>query len=338
MTPEFEAAALAVGTVTVTGVAGAAGLWLVARRHAVVAAALSPAMVVAAMGAGVLVTARAMFLSEHDIGVVLIVLVAALPIALVLGTWLAMQMRSLIQKAADEYAARSAAVEVEQARRDLVAGVSHDLRTPLAGIRAMAESLEDGVAADPPHYLARIRAEVDRMDTMVGNLLDLSRLQSGGQRLRRETVDLRDLVSDVVASARIVGERSGVCVTGSAPAQVLVDGDPELLGRAVANLLANAVRHTPSGGSVTVTVSGGPDQVAVAVADGCGGIPDDVAAKVFDAGFRGSSARTPAEGASGGLGLALVREIATAHAGSVEVANVGPGCRFTFTVPVTPPG
>ncbi len=333
MTPELEAAALAVGTVTVTGVAGAAGLWVACRRHPAVAAALAPAMVVAAMGAGIWVTARAMFLSEHDIGVVLIVLGAALPIALALGTWLAMQMRSLTQEAAEEAAARAAALEVEQARRDLVAGVSHDLRTPLAGIRAMAESLEDGVAADPPHYLARIRTEVDRMDTMVGNLLELSRLQSGGQRLRRETVDLRDLVSDVVASARIVGERDGVCVTGQAPHPVLVAGDTELLGRAVANLLSNAVRHTPAGGSVAVSVDDRDGTGSVTVADGCGGIPDDDLPRVFDAGFRGSRARTPAEGASGGLGLALVREVVAAHGGEVDVVNEPPGCRFTVRLP-----
>lgn len=333
MAPELEAAALAVGTVTVTGVAGAAGLWVAFRRRPAVAAALAPAMVVAAMGAGIWVTARAMFLSEHDIGVVLIVLAAALPIALALGTWLAMQMRSLTQEAAEEAAARAAALEVEQARRDLVAGVSHDLRTPLAGIRAMAESLEDGVAADPPHYLARIRAEVDRMDTMVGNLLDLSRLQSGGQRLREETVDLRDLVSDVVASARIVGEREGVCVTGEAPHPVLVAGDTELLGRAVANLLSNAVRHTPAGGAVAVSVDDRDGVATVTVADGCGGIPTDDLPRVFDAGFRGSRARTPAEGASGGLGLALVREVVAAHGGEVGVVNEPPGCRFTVTLP-----
>lgn len=340
MAPELEAASLALGTVLVTGGAGAAGLWALGRRRPVVAAALAPAMVVAAMAAGVWVTARAMFLSEHDIGVVLIVLGSALPIALGLGTWLAMGMRSLTQRAAEEAAERAAALEVEGARRDLVAGVSHDLRTPLAGIRAMAESLEDGVATDPAHYLARIRAEVDRMDTMVGNLLDLSRLQSGGRTLRHETVDLRDLVSDVVASARIVGEREGVCVTGTAPEPVLVGGDPELLGRAVANLLANAIRHTPSGGAVSVSVAETGGLARVSVADACGGIPDDVLPRVFDAGFRGSSARTPTEGASGGLGLALVREVAVAHGGEVSVVNDGPGCRFTLALPagLTPPG
>lgn len=333
MAPELEAATLALATVLVTGVAGAGALWALGRRRPVAAAALAPAMVVAAMGAGVWVTARAMFLSEHDIGVVLIVLGSALPIALGLGTWLAMGMRSLTQRAAEEAAERTAALEVEQARRDLVAGVSHDLRTPLAGIRAMAESLEDGVATDPAHYLARIRAEVDRMDTMVGNLLDLSRLQSGGRQLRHDTVDLRDLVSDIVASARIVGEREGVCVTGTAPDPVLVDGDPQLLGRAVANLLANAVRHTPAGGSVAVTVTGTDGRARVSVTDACGGIPDDVLPRVFDAGFRGSSARTPTDGASGGLGLALVREVALAHHGDVTVANEGPGCRFTVSLP-----
>ena len=336
MRPELEAGALALGTVLVTGVVGAGLVWWLGRRRPALAAVLAPAVLVVAMGAGILVTARAMFLSEHDVGVVVVVLAAAVPIALGLGVWLARSIRSLAMDAAEQTAARAAAVEVERARRELVAGVSHDLRTPLAGIRAMAESLEDGVAADPPHYFARIRAEVDRMDAMVGNLLDLSRLQSGGQRLRREPVDLRDLVSDLVASARIVGERSGVCVTGTAPEPVLVEGDPELLARALANLLSNAVRHTASGRSVTVTVSAVAGRAEVAVADGCGGIPADVLPRVFEAGFRGATARTPTEGASGGLGLALVREVVTAHGGEVAVVNADGGCRFTMTLPRRP--
>jgi signal transduction histidine kinase len=338
MSPDLEAATLAAGTVLTAGVIGSAFVWVVARRRPQVAAVLAPVVLLAAMGSGVLVTTRAMFLSKHDFGVVVIVLAAALPVAIGLGIWLSSTVRRLTQHAAEQRAAADAAAEVEGARRDLVAGVSHDLRTPLAGIRAMAESLEDGVAKDPAHYLSRIRAEVDRMDAMVGSLLDLSRLQSGAQHLRRETVDLHDVVSDSVASARLVGERGGVSVTGAASRPLLVTGDPELLGRALGNLLSNGLRHTPEGGAVDVSalMHPGTSSCSITVTDGCGGIAPETLRKVFDVGFRGESARTPNAGASAGLGLALVREVATAHGGSVSVSNVAAGCRFTLTLPADP--
>ncbi len=343
MSPDLEAATLAAGTVLTAGVIGAAFVWAIARQRPPVAAVLAPVVLLAAMGAGVLVTARAMFLNKHDFGVVVIVLAAALPVAIGLGIWLSSTIRRLTQDAAEQSAAAAAAAEVEGARRDLVAGVSHDLRTPLAGIRAMAESLEDGVAKDPAHYLSRIRAEVDRMDAMVGTLLDLARLQSGGQHLRRETVDLHDIVSDSVASARLVGERTGIAVTGAATRPLLVTGDAELLGRALGNLLSNALRHTPAGGSVDVSARVDPatHSCAITVSDGCGGIDPATLAKVFDVGFRGEAARTPNASASAGLGLALVREVATAHGGTVAVRNVErdhatEGCRFTLTLPADP--
>ncbi|MEZ5096460.1 MAG: HAMP domain-containing sensor histidine kinase, partial [Nocardioides sp.] len=332
MAPELEAAVVAAGTVAATGALGALAVWRLGRRRPTLAAATGPAVIVVAVAAGVLVTARAMLINQHDVGVIVTALAAALPVALVIGGWLAARLRELAQRAADEAAARATASELEQARRDLVAGVSHDLRTPLAGIRAMAESLEDGVADDPPHYLARIRAEVDRMDTMVGNLLDLSRLQGSGQALRRDPVDLHDLVSDAVASARLVGERSQVCVTGAGDRPLHVTGDGQLISRAVANLLTNAVRHTPAGSSVTVTAHAVDGAARIEVADGCGGFPRDVLPLVCDAGFRGEAARTPTAGVGAGLGLALVREIALAHCGDVSVANIDGGCRFVMTL------
>jgi signal transduction histidine kinase len=337
MSPDVESAArLAVGAVAAVGAVGAGGVLLIGRRLPGLAAVLTPLVVLAATGAGVLATAKKMELTEENASsLVTVVLIAVLPIAGLVGWWMANSIGRLSRQAADEVAARQAAAQIEMARRDLVAGVSHDLRTPLAGIRAMAESLEDGVAQDPPHYLARIRVEVDRMDAMVRNLLELSRLQAGRSRLRQEPVDLYDLVSDTVASARLVGERASVSVTGSAPNPLVVTGDPELLARGVSNLVSNAVRHTPAGGVVTVDGRVVGSSIELSVEDECGGIDPVHLSRVFEAGFRGPEARTPGEDVGAGLGLALVSEICSAHGGRISVSNVAGGCRFVVDLPIS---
>jgi signal transduction histidine kinase len=335
MSPEVRyAASLAVIAVIGVGSLGALAVWITGRRQPGLAAILAPLVVAAAVGAGVLATAKKMVLTEANAAsLVTVVVVAVLPIAVLVGWWMSRSISKLSRKAADEAAARAASAQVEKARRDLVAGVSHDLRTPLAGIRAMAESLEDGVAQDPSHYLGRIRAEVDRMDSMVRNLLELSRLQAGSGRLRREPVDLHDLVSDTVASARPVGERAGVQVDGAASRRLVVHGDPELLARCMANLVSNAVRHTSSGGTVVVEGQANGKAIEISVTDQCGGIDPKHLDRVFEAGFRGAAARTPGEDVGAGLGLALVQEITIAHGGDVRVKNVPNGCRFTISLP-----
>jgi signal transduction histidine kinase len=224
--------------------------------------------------------------------------------------------------------------EAEAARRQLVAWISHDLRTPLAGIRAMTEALEDGVVSEPGEvavYAKQIALEADHLSKLVDDLFQLSRITAGALNLPMHDVALADVVSDVVAASRPVAARQGVELRADARAWPVVKGsDPELM-RVVRNLVSNAIRHTPEGGSVAVQVDVDGPEAVVRVDDACGGIPDDVLPQVFDVGFRGSSARNPS---GAGLGLSIARGLVDAHHGRIGVQNHGPGCRFEVRLPL----
>jgi signal transduction histidine kinase len=222
---------------------------------------------------------------------------------------------------------------LEQSRRQLVAWVSHDLRTPLAGLRAMAEALEDGLAADPPRYHKQIRAEAERLATLVDDLFVLSRIHAGAPQLSPDQIALDDLVSDVLASTEALARERGIRLDGKATGQVTVRADPRELSRALTNLLANAIRHTPPGGRVSVEARPEDGDALLAVSDGCGGIPEADLPHVFDLAWRGTDARSPAPGSGAGLGLAIVRGIVEAHRGTVRVANTGAGCCFEMRMP-----
>lgn len=335
MGPELQVLVLSALTAAVVGAAGALVVIATARRSVRTAVLVSPLVVVASVAVGVLVSARAMFLSPHDLSVVLLVLAAAVPVALVFGVVAARRVHALDRQAVQEAAARRRDREVEDSRREMVAWVSHDLRTPLAGIRAMAESLEDGVATDPGRYHARIRAEADRMALMVDDLLALSRIQSGTLRLAREQVSLADLVSDTLASAQPLAATHRVHLRGGAEGAVRASVDARELSRALTNLVVNAVRHTPPDGTVVVRARHDDVAAVVTVADGCGGIAAADLPRLFEPGWRGSGARTPGEGTGAGLGLAIVRGVVEAHGGDVDVVNVEGGCRFEVRIPVS---
>jgi signal transduction histidine kinase len=258
-----------------------------------------------------------------------------------LATQLEQVHRDLAHTAERLAASRERESALERSRRELVAWVSHDLRTPLAGLRAMAEALEDGVADAPEQYYKQIRAEVDRLASMVDDLFALSRMQAGSFAIDSESLTLDDLVSDVVAALSPLARRNGVELVGSAGPPLRIVGSASELNRAITNLVANAIRHTPGGGEVEVRVgaasgSAAESMASVSVRDGCGGIPDETLARVFEVGFRGEPARTPRADESGGagLGLAIVRGIVAAHHGEVEAHNVGDGCEFTISLPV----
>jgi signal transduction histidine kinase len=197
----------------------------------------------------------------------------------------------------------------------------------------MAEALEDGLAADPPRYHKQMRAEAERLATMVDDLFELSRIQSGALRLSPDQIALGDLVSDVLASTEALAREHGVRLDGSATGRLVVRADPRELSRALTNLLANAIRHTPPGGGVHVEVRPGDGDVLLAVADGCGGIPEADLPHVFDLAWRGTDARSPAPDSGAGLGLAIVRGVVEAHGGSVRVMNTGDGCCFEMRLP-----
>jgi signal transduction histidine kinase len=228
---------------------------------------------------------------------------------------------------------------MESSRRELVAWVSHDLRTPLAGLRAMAEALEDGVVDTPDQvadYYRRIRVETDRLAGMVDDLFELSRIHAGALQLNLDTVSLADLVSDSLASTSAWAESKRVSVRAENGAWPAVRGSDAELSRVMRNLLANAIRHTPVDGTVVVAAGTDHNGAWLSVQDECGGIPTADLPRVFDVAFRGESARSPRHRGDGGagLGLAIARGLVEAHNGVISVENRHPGCRFVVRLPI----
>jgi signal transduction histidine kinase len=308
-------------------------------RSIVIHICLLLAVTVLAMVAGVFGAAKAMFISGHDLRVLLVVLAMAGTASLAMGLWLGRRLAADAMWA-DE--ARDRERQGESNRRDLVAWVSHDLRTPLAGLRAMAEALEDRVVVDfksVSEYHRRIRVEADRMAGLVDDLFELSRINAGTLRLSMADVPLGDVVSDAVATAAPVAAARGIRVVATHTGWPVVRASETELSRIVGNLLRNAIRYTPADGTVTVT--GGKDAQGgwFAVTDNCGGIPESDLPRLFDVAFRGEAARTPRpaedhhDGAGGGLGLAIVRGLVEAQRGAVAVRNVAGGCQFVVRLP-----
>ncbi|MGP4003417.1 sensor histidine kinase [Streptomyces sp. 8N706] len=348
------------------GLLGALALRALRHRSVAVSLTVVAAVAVTAMLAGTLAVAWAMFLSAHDLTVVTTVVAMAaavsLATALLLGRWVVARSNALALAARSfgndgsfaapdgdataelaalgrELALTSAKLtesrEREQAldasRRELVAWISHDLRTPLAGLRAMSEALEDGMAQDPERYFRQIRTEVDRLNSMVGDLFELSRIHAGTLSLAPTRMSVYDLVGDALAGADPLARELGVRLVGDRVEPVPVEVDGKEMTRVLGNLLINAIRRTPADGTVAVAARRQEDTVVVSVTDGCGGIPEEDLPRVFDTGWRGNHARTPPAGA--GLGLAIVRGIVEAHAGGAGVLNVDGGCRFEVTLP-----
>ncbi len=225
---------------------------------------------------------------------------------------------------------------LERSRRELVAWVSHDLRTPLAGIKALAEALEDGVAEDDAtrrRYHRALGVEADRLSGLVDDLFELSRAQAGVLQLELERVSLGDLVSDALASAAPTARAKGVRLEGRVLSdRCELDASPPEFLRALRNILENAIRHTPADGTVTVEAGVEQDRAYVTVADDGGGIRDQDLPRVFDVAFRSDVARTPGNGA--GLGLAIARGLVEAHDGDISVRNLDGGACFTVRLPV----
>lgn len=317
------------------GVALAAyGLGRAALRHtqSPVIVALIP---IVSFGVGALVAAQSMFVSTHDLSA-LVVMVAGAGTAGVLGALALAGELTAARQQAEEASTRERALE--RSRRQLVAWVSHDLRTPLAGIQAMVEALDDGVVDDPVEvhaYYGRLTAESMRLARLVDDLFELSRIEADALDLTLERVSLGEVVSDAVASATVLADAKGVRVDGT-----VSDRPPEVaassreLTRVVQNLLDNAIRHTPPGGAVRVVVGEADHHAEVSVADGCGGIPAHDLDRVFDLAYRGDTARTPGASAGAGLGLAIARGFVEAHQGAIAVCNEGDGCRFTVRLPL----
>jgi signal transduction histidine kinase len=222
--------------------------------------------------------------------------------------------------------------QVEDARRGLVAAASHDLRTPLASLRLLVEAVDDGVAGeDRDRYLGEIRTHVAVLSDLIDDLFELSRIEAGDISWTMRRVELGDLIGDTVAAFRTSAEERGVRLSAELPGgEVVAEADAEKVQRVLYNLIQNAIRHTPADGSVTVRAKGGPGEVEVEVADSGEGIPAAQSERVFDAFYRGDSAR---DGDGAGLGLAISRAIVEAHGGRIWLEDAHPGTRVRFTLP-----
>jgi signal transduction histidine kinase len=291
---------------------------------------------VAATVAGVVGVSGFMFTTTLTTMLLVCLLVALVtaPVAILLG-------QSIARRSVWEREARERERAAEASRRELVAWISHDLRTPLAGIRAMTEALADGVVSAPrdvADYAHRIGAETRRLAGMVDDLFELSRITAGALRLTMAAVPLQDVVADALVAQVPVAQRKRVTVRADAQVwPVVVGSDPEL-ARIVRNLVSNAIRHTPPDGTVAIQVGVDGRDAILAVDDTCGGIPEHELSRVFDVAFRGTSARTPArdEPVGAGLGLAIAKGLVEAHHGRIGAHNHGPGCRFEVRLPLAP--
>ncbi len=311
-----------------------------------------------------------MFLSAHDLGLLLLVLtltgLVGTGCALLLARTLGREGRRLAQAAAavgtddavwqgplphtaelaavavqlqrtshDLHEARRAQNAAEQSRQELATWMSHDLLTPLAGIRAMAEALEDEMVADPhdvQRYHRQMRVDSERLTSMVNDLFELSRLQSGGPVARAEAVDVVRLAQDVVGGCQALEPARPLLLRAVAPSLIVTMGAQDL-ARALRNLVVNALRYSPADSPIDVHVVERDGQVLVEVCDRCGGIPAADLDRLFDVGFRGQTARTPHARAGAGLGLAIASRLVQAHGGQVWVRTAPGGCCFTIALP-----
>jgi signal transduction histidine kinase len=312
--------------------------------------------------------ARAMFISGHDLALLLTMLTFAAALSVGFGLLYAMPLSRRIGRVragtqriaggelgsevrveghdevaglADDFnrmaraleAAAEGEREMEKARRDLVAAVSHDLRTPLAATRALIEALADGVANDPQterRYLSSASRELEHLSRLVDDLFELARIDAGVLDLTLEEASLHDMVSDTISSFQPQAEQKGVRLVGEISGDVdPVLANPPRLQRVLHNLVSNALRHTPADGTVTLRAAPEGDVARVEVSDTGGGIAAEDLPRVFERSFRPEEGDTP----GAGLGLAIARGLVEAHGGTMDVdSESGRGSCFRFTL------
>ncbi len=375
-----DLAAIVTTSLVCTAAVGGVG-WLLLRalRRAPI---LGQLLVVAgagivAMTASVLAISVEMYLSEHD----LTVLIAVILVSCVFGALAAWALARTVQGStgrlvdsarriasgerveaeaagAHEFATvsrelsevaervRTAREELEQldsARRRFFAWISHDLRTPLTAMRALAEAAEADPEADARLLAAQVTAQTDSMTRLVDDLFELSRLSSGSLRLRTQQIDLLDVVSEAVADVRAAAERRGVRIVERGIAGHQLWADPHRLGRVIVNLLANAVRHAPAGSDIVVSATElDAGRLVLGVLDRGSGVAVEDLDRMFEVGWRADAARTPDDGTDGiasgaGLGLAIARGLARAHGGDVTAERTPEGFRMNVLLPTGGP-
>ena len=271
---------------------------------------------------------------ERMVVVMVIVSVVTIPAAVMLARY---QARRTVWEQEIRDSERSA----EQSRRRLVAFVSHDLRTPLAGIRAVSEAIADGVVADGEvrEHAKHIEQESIRLSEMVDDLFEMSKINAGAVQTAFDKVALDEVIDDVLAAHRIAAERAGVLLAAELPDEpVRVLGSDRALVRVLSNLVANAIAHTPEGGKVQLALGSDENGAWARVDDTGVGINEDDLPRVFDVAYRGSNGRVPRTDSSlpsgSGLGLAIAAGLVAAHRGTLSAFNLGTGARFEVRLPL----
>jgi signal transduction histidine kinase len=232
--------------------------------------------------------------------------------------------------------------ELNRLKADLVNAVSHELRTPLTSIMGYAEFLEDEVAGrlsdDQHEYVAQIQEGTRRLQRLVDDLLDFARLEAGTFTLSLEDSDLGLKIGEAIESMKPQARDKGVTLTAELPdGPCLVRMDPGRVGQVILNLVANAIKFTPGGGHVTVTLTCSPTLVRVAVADTGIGVAPENQARLFEKFYQVSSG-TRREKGGAGLGLSIVKALVEAHGGEIGVeSKLGEGSTFWFTLPAGGP-
>jgi signal transduction histidine kinase len=234
---------------------------------------------------------------------------------------------------AEREAERDAA---EQARRGLVAAVSHDLRTPLTSLRLLADAVEDDLV-DPEtrrRYLEQMSVHIRTLSTLIEDLFELSRLEAGDIEWSLQRVRLDELVGETVEAMRAQAEAKRVAVQAHVPGDLApARGNPEKLQRVLFNLIQNAIRHTPTDGSVTVAAESNGGTVEVEVADTGEGLQPEDRERAFEPFYRGGAGAARAAGDGTGLGLTICRAIVEAHGGEIWFADSQRGARVRFSLP-----
>jgi signal transduction histidine kinase len=335
------------------------------RRQFGFAAAIALAITLAA----VIAAAERMFVSSHDATLVSAVVIGAAVVAVraaqLLSAGVARDVDSvrtaltavgagerqvvIPSGGCDEVAALAADVEAmvellraeeqrrataDQARRDLVAAVSHDLRTPLASLRLLAEAVDDQIVEgeERARYLAQMQTHIRALSSMIDDLFELSRLEAGEIEWSIQQVEVAQLVGETVEAMQPQARSRGVDVVAELSAdRAIARADPERLQRVLFNLIQNALRHTLADGSVTVRAESAVGAVEVEVADTGEGIPPAERERVFEAFVRGGDDSRSGDGA--GLGLAISRAIVEGHGGRIWLAPSERGTRVRFSVP-----
>jgi signal transduction histidine kinase len=350
-----------------------AGLW---RKLGSLSRTITIGYILAAalMLLNVWVTAGLMFINKHDLALAGLLLIFASGISIAFGALLAQTISRALGRIAqaaervsqgdfsvrveadgrdevaslaqdfNEMARRLELAEretrrIESARRDFVAWVSHDLRTPLTSLRAMIEALSEGIVADEAtriRYLRQCQVEISAMSDLIDELFELSRLDAGELTLEFQAASLSDLISDSIGTFRARAEAKGVRLDGRVEDGVdPVRIAPREIGRVLDNLLENALRHTPQGGEIGVHAQRMGETVVVVVSDNGEGVSVEDQAHVFEPFFRGDSSRARGMGEGGaGLGLAIARSLVEAHGGRIWLES-DPGQRTTlqFVIP-----